>query len=189
MGLAAVLGGEAEEDDAAVAEGDVDDGGLAFEVLGAEQPAALQEVGRGVSAGDGGGLALAMGMTESGLAGWMGKMLLPLAAVPLPIVALVLVGFVVVITEFASNVAAASGIMPVVGALVAALGADPMLLALPAAFAASWGFMLPSGTGPNAIAWGTGHISLPRVLRAALMLDIAGIVLIVGVIWTISSML
>lgn len=137
----------------------------------------------------GGGLALAMGMTESGLAGWMGKMLLPLSAVPLPIVALVLVGFVVIITEFASNVAAASGIMPVVGALVAALGADPILLALPAAFAASWGFMLPSGTGPNAIAWGTGHISLPRVLRAGLMLDLAGILLIVGVIWAIAPLL
>jgi sodium-dependent dicarboxylate transporter 2/3/5 len=137
----------------------------------------------------GGGLALAMGMTESGLAGWMGKMLLPLSAVPLPIVALVLVGFVVIVTEFASNVAAASGIMPVVAALVAALGADPILLALPAAFAASWGFMLPSGTGPNAIAWATGHISLPRVLRAGLMLDLAGIVLIVGVIWAIAPLL
>jgi sodium-dependent dicarboxylate transporter 2/3/5 len=79
--------------------------------------------------------------------------------------------------------------MPVVGALVAALGADPMLLALPAAFAASWGFMLPSGTGPNAIAWATGHISLPRVLRAGLMLDLAGILLIVGVIWAIAPLL
>jgi solute carrier family 13 (sodium-dependent dicarboxylate transporter), member 2/3/5 len=137
----------------------------------------------------GGGLALAMGMTESGLAGWMGEMLLPLASVPLPIVALVLVAFVVVVTEFASNVAAASGIMPVVAALVAALGADPMLLALPAAFAASWGFMLPSGTGPNAIAWSTGHISMPRVLRAGLMLDLAGILLIVGVIWAIAPLL
>ena len=109
----------------------------------------------------GGGLALAMGMTESGLADWMGRMLLPLKAVPLPIVALVLVGFVVLVTEFASNIAAASGIMPVVGALVVALGADPILLALPAALAASWGFMLPAGTGPNALAWATGHIALP----------------------------
>ena len=44
----------------------------------------------------GGGLALAMGMTESGLAVWLGKMLLPLAAVPLIVVALVVVAFVVV---------------------------------------------------------------------------------------------
>ena len=136
----------------------------------------------------GGGLALAMGMTGSGLAAWMGQMLLPLSAVPLIILALVVVAMLVLITEFASNVAAASAIMPVVAALVAALGADPILLALPAAFASSWGFMLPSGTGPNAIAWGTGHIAMPRVLRAGLMLDIAGVFLIVGVVWTIAAL-
>lgn len=136
----------------------------------------------------GGGLALAMGMTASGLADWLGLMLLPLKSVPLPIVALVLVGFVVLVTEFASNVAAASGIMPVVGALVFALGADPILLALPAALAASWGFMLPSGTGPNAIAWATGHIAMPRVLRAGLLLDIAGVFLLVGVVWGITAL-
>ncbi len=136
----------------------------------------------------GGGLSLAMGMTESGLADWLGQMLLPLRDVPLPIVALVLVGFVIIVTEFASNIAAASGIMPVVGALVIALGADPMLLALPAALAASWGFMLPAGTGPNALAWATGHIAMPRVLKAGLLLDVAGVFLIVGVVWTIASL-
>ena len=135
----------------------------------------------------GGGLALAMGMTESGLADWLGQMLLPLRAVPLPIVALVLVGFVVIVTEFASNIAAASGIMPVVGALVLALGADPILLALPAALAASWGFMLPAGTGPNALAWSTGHIAMPRVLKAGLLLDLAGVFLMVAVVWTVAA--
>ncbi len=136
----------------------------------------------------GGGLALAMGMSASGLADWMGQMLLPLKSVPLPIVALVLVAFVIIVTEFASNVAAASGIMPVVAALVVALGADPILLALPAALAASWGFMLPSGTGPNAIAWATGHIALPRVLKAGLLLDLAGVFLLVGVIWGVAAL-
>lgn len=114
--------------------------------------------------------------------------MLPLADVPLPITALVLVAFVVVITEFASNVAAASGIMPIVAALVAALGADPILLALPAAFAASWGFMLPAGTGPNAIAWATGHVSLTRVLKAGFLVDLAGIFLIVGVVWSVAAL-
>lgn len=136
----------------------------------------------------GGGLTLAMGMSESGLADWLGQVLLPLKAVPLPVVALVLVGFVVLVTEFASNIAAASGVMPIVGALVVALGADPILLALPAALAASWGFMLPAGTGPNALAWSTGHIALPRVLKAGLLLDLAGIPLMVAVVWTIAAL-
>lgn len=137
----------------------------------------------------GGGLAMAMGMTESGLTKWMGEMLLPLAQVSLPVVALVLVAFVILVTEFASNIAAASGIMPVVAALVAALGADPILLALPAAFAATWGFMLPAGTGPNALAWATGHCSMRAMVKAGFALDVAGVFLLVGVVWAVTGLL
>ncbi|OYU35580.1 DASS family sodium-coupled anion symporter [Novosphingobium sp. PASSN1] len=137
----------------------------------------------------GGGLSLAMGMDASGLSDWLGTAMLPLRSVPLPVVALVLVGFVIIVTEFASNIAAASGIMPVVAALCGALGADPILLALPAALAASWGFMLPAGTGPNALAWGTGHIAMPRVLRAGFLLDLAGVLLIVGTVWGMAALL
>lgn len=135
----------------------------------------------------GGGLALAAGMTASGLAAWLGESLLPLAALPLWLVALAVVALVVLITEFASNVATASGIMPVVATLTVALGADPLLLALPAAMAASWGFMLPAGTGPNAIAWATGRIALPRMIVAGLVLDLAGVFLLVGTIWAVAT--
>ncbi len=137
----------------------------------------------------GGGLALAGAMGRTGLADWLGNALLPLANVPLIVVALALVAMVVLVTEFASNVATASGIIPVVGALAAALGGDPLLLALPAALAASWGFMLPAGTGPNAIAWATGRIELPRMVGAGVILDVAGIFLIVGVCWTVAGLL
>ena len=126
----------------------------------------------------GGGLALAAGMSASGLADWLGNALLPLEAFPLLLVALAVVAMVVLITEFASNVATATGIIPVIAALVVALGVDPILLAMPAALAASWGFMLPAGTGPNAIAWSTGHIRIDRMVKAGLLLDIAGIFMI-----------
>ena len=72
--------------------------------------------------------------------------------------------------------------------LVVALGADPVLLALPAAMAASWGFMLPAGTGPNAIAWATGRIRIERMVAAGALLDLAGIALIVGVVWGIAAL-
>lgn len=135
----------------------------------------------------GGGLALAQGMGASGLAEWLGNSLLPLASVPLPVMALAIVAMVIVITEFASNVATASAIMPVIASLILALGADPLLLAMPAAIAASWGFMLPAGTGPNAIAWSTGKVQLSRMINAGLQLDIAGAFLIVGVVWVVAS--
>jgi sodium-dependent dicarboxylate transporter 2/3/5 len=137
----------------------------------------------------GGGLALAAGIGESGLADWLGVALQPLRFVHPLVVVCVLVAIVIVITEFASNVAAASGIIPVVAGIIAATGIDPILLALPAAWAASWGFMLPSGTGPNAIAWATGHIALPRMLKAGLILDLAGVPLMVGVVWIIAGVI
>ena len=135
----------------------------------------------------GGGLALAAGISASGLDDWLGEALKPLAGVHPVIIALALCAIVVVVTEFASNVATASGVMPVVGGLIAATGADPALLAVSAALAASWGFMLPAGTGPNAIGWATGHISLPKMLKSGLLLDLAGIPLIVGMVWLVSQ--
>ena len=135
----------------------------------------------------GGGLALATGIEQSGLAEWMGVAMKPIAVVHPLLIAIALTAFVILVTEFASNVAAASGIMPVVAGVIAATGVDPILLALPAAFAASWGFMLPSGTGPNAIAWGTGHIALPRMLKTGLLLDLAGVPIMVGIVWAIAA--
>lgn len=137
----------------------------------------------------GGGLALAHGMQISGLAEWLGTALLPLENFPLIIVALAITAMVIVITEFASNVATASGIIPVVAALTVALGADPVLLAMPAALASSWGFMLPAGTGPNAIAWATGTIRIDRMVKAGLVLDIAGVMLIVAVVWAMAAII
>ncbi|MGZ8354424.1 MAG: SLC13 family permease, partial [Allosphingosinicella sp.] len=137
----------------------------------------------------GGGLALAAGIGESGLAEWMGVALQPLRSVHPLIVAAVLVGIVIILTEFASNVATASAAIPVVAGIIAATGIDPILLALPAAFASSWGFMLPSGTGPNAIAWATGHIALPRMLKAGVLMDLAGVPIMVGIVWGIAALL
>ena len=134
----------------------------------------------------GGGLALAGAMSRSGLSGWLAEALLPLQVFPLLLIAIGVVAMVVLVTEFASNVATASGIMPVVASLAIALGADPLLLAMPAALAASWGFMLPAGTGPNAIAWATRRIALPKMVGAGFILDVIGVFMIPLVVWAIA---
>ena len=136
----------------------------------------------------GGGLALAEGITASGLAGWLGEALRPLSTVHPLIIAAAVVALVIVITEFASNVATASGVIPVIAGLVAATGADPWFLAMAASMAASWGFMLPSGTGPNAIAWSTGHVALPKMLKSGFLIDLAGIPIIIAACWLASSL-
>lgn len=134
----------------------------------------------------GGGLALAEGITAAGLGSWLGEALRPLGGVAPILIAGVLVALVILVTEFASNVAAASGVIPVVAGLITATGADPATLAIPTALAASWGFMLPSGTGPNAIAWATGHIALPRMLKAGFLLDLCGVALIVLTVFVLA---
>lgn len=137
----------------------------------------------------GGGLALAAGMQASGLAQWLGQALLPLETVPLILMTLAVVAMIILVTEFASNVATASGIIPVVASLAAALGLgeDAVMLAMPAALAASWGFILPAGTGPNAIAWATGRLRIQRLASAGLLLDVFGALMIVGVVWGIAA--
>lgn len=137
----------------------------------------------------GGGLALASGMQASGLAAWLGENLIALQTVPLVLMALAIAAMIVLITEFASNVATASAIIPVVASLAAALGLGEgaILIAMPAALAASWGFILPAGTGPNAIAWGTGHLRIESLARAGLVLDIVGIAMIVAIVWLVAQ--
>src|SRR3546814_14336309 len=85
----------------------------------------------------GGGLGRAGAFTRTGLAVWLGERLTMLNEVPLVVMALVLTAFIILVTEFASNVASASGFMPVVAGLMIATGADPLLLAMPTAIAES----------------------------------------------------
>jgi sodium-dependent dicarboxylate transporter 2/3/5 len=85
-------------------------------------------------------------------------------------------------------------LVPLIAAVVAAWVAIPFLIPfLPKDSltdgAASWGFLLPSGTGPNAIAWATGHIALPRMLKAGFLIDLAGVPLMVGMVWLIAAVM
>jgi sodium-dependent dicarboxylate transporter 2/3/5 len=137
----------------------------------------------------GGGLALAAAMTESGLAAGLGTLLSGAADLPILLVAALVVAVIILVTEFASNVATAAGFIPVIAAVAAATGADPLLLAMPAAMAASWGFMMPAGTGPNAIAYATGRVTIPQMVKSGALLDLLGIPLIVGTCFAVAALL
>lgn len=137
----------------------------------------------------GGGLALAGAITDSGLAGWIGAELRALDGLEPIVLALVVVLVVTAVTEFASNVAAASAFMPVVAAVALQTGVAPLPLVMSAAFAASWGFMMPAGTGPNAIAYGTGRVAIGQMVRAGFWVDLLGAPLIVGVAFGVAALL
>ena len=127
----------------------------------------------------GGGLSLANGIQQTGLAVTIGKSAAAAGALPIPLVILVVTTVVVFLTELTSNTAVAAALLPVVTALAVAIGGDPMLLAVPTVLAASCGFMMPVGTPPNAMVYGTGRIRMPEMLRAGLATNVLFIVLIV----------
>ncbi len=126
----------------------------------------------------GGGLSLAAAIDKTGLAQWLGQSLAGATHLPPFVLALLLAASVCFLSEIASNTALVAALLPVLGATAKATGMDPLTLILPATLAASCGFMLPAATGPNAIAFGTGKLKSADMLRAGLLLDIAGILTI-----------
>jgi solute carrier family 13 (sodium-dependent dicarboxylate transporter), member 2/3/5 len=130
----------------------------------------------------GGGLSLARAMEVSGLAAWIGAGVSGLEALPtLALVAVVATVFLF-LTELTSNTATATMAMPILAGAGLALGIDPVLLMSTAAIASSMAFMLPVATPPNAIVFASDEITVPRMARAGLLLNVVsiGLVSLVG---------
>ncbi|MFJ5956859.1 SLC13 family permease [Paenarthrobacter sp. NPDC092416] len=88
----------------------------------------------------------------------------------------------VLISETTSNTASAAVVVPIVIPLCQAMGVDPMVPALAATFAASFGFMLPVSTPQNAIVYGSGCVPITRMIRTGIAFDVIGALLIIGII-------
>jgi sodium-dependent dicarboxylate transporter 2/3/5 len=88
---------------------------------------------------------------------------------------------VTVLSEIASNTAAAVLLMPIMAATATAAGVDPALFMVPAVLAASCGFMLPVASAPNLIAYGTGQVPARRMFREGAVLDVLGVMVLTGV--------
>lgn len=129
----------------------------------------------------GGGIALAQAFQTSGLSDKLAGSLAGLAALPLPLLLVGIVGSVVLMSEVASNTATAVLLMPILAATAKAVGVDPALFMFPAVLAASVGFMLPVATAPNAIAYGSGHVTAKNMLREGVVLDLIGVVVLSAV--------
>jgi sodium-dependent dicarboxylate transporter 2/3/5 len=92
---------------------------------------------------------------------------------------------ILLLTEVASNTATTNMALPVLAPLAVAAGSDPLPLILCVTFAASFAFMLPVSTPPNAIVYGTGRVPLPTMIRFGARMDLWGYVVLVfiGLVW------
>jgi sodium-dependent dicarboxylate transporter 2/3/5 len=126
----------------------------------------------------GGGLALAAGFSATGLDGLIANNLAFLKEINYFLIILLIVTVTILAGEFMSNTAAAALIIPVAASLAPTLSINPMFLMVPVAVATSFGFMMPVGTPPNAIAFATGHVTVSKMMRAGSIMNLIGIIVV-----------
>jgi len=89
---------------------------------------------------------------------------------------------ILMLTELTSNTATAATLLPVVAATATSLGQNPLLFLIPAALASNCSFMMPVGTPPNAIVFGSGLVTLPQMARAGFLLNVLLVPIIVALV-------
>jgi sodium-dependent dicarboxylate transporter 2/3/5 len=129
----------------------------------------------------GGGLSLGTLAESTGVARWVGEGLQASGIVRTEAgFLLIAVALTILVSEFASNTAATTLLVPVVIAVAQAGGLDPVRAALGVGLAATCGFIFPVSTPPNAIVFGTGLVPLRRMIRTGLLLDLTALVVVWG---------
>jgi sodium-dependent dicarboxylate transporter 2/3/5 len=128
----------------------------------------------------GGGLSLAGNIDGHGLAKYLGSLLDALQGAPTILVVAAVAFGILMLTELTSNTATAATFLPIAGALAISLGENPLLLLVPTALAANCSYMMPVGTPPNAIVYGSGLVPLPQMARTGMLLNILLVPLLVG---------
>ncbi|CAL68536.1 SLC13 family permease [Christiangramia forsetii] len=131
----------------------------------------------------GGGMALAKGFGDSGLAVWIGGQLTNLENLPLFLLVLVLIAAVNFLTEVTSNLATTAMLLPILASMAVALNLHPYFLMVGATLAASCAFMLPVATPPNAVVFGSGYLHIPDMIKTGIFMNILSIIILSLVVY------
>ncbi|XP_010734964.2 solute carrier family 13 member 5 [Larimichthys crocea] len=126
----------------------------------------------------GGGFALAKGSEESGLSKWLGDQMTPLQSIPPWAIAIILCLLIATFTECTSNVATATLFLPVLASMSQSIGINPLYVMVPCTLSASFAFMLPVATPPNAIVFSYGYLKVADMARTGIVMNIIGILCI-----------
>ena len=119
-----------------------------------------------------GGLTIAKAFQVSGTAEWIGNSLSLLTSLPPYLLILCICLSVTFMTEITSNTATTTLLMPILAAAGASADLPIEMLMIPAAISASCAFMLPVATAPNAIAYGTGHVTIKQMAKEGFVLNL-----------------
>ena len=135
----------------------------------------------------GGGLSLANAVSETGVDQWIGSLVSGLGGVPVFLLVAIVIVVVILLTELTSNTATTAALLPILAGAAIGLDLEPLAFAVPAALAATCAFMIPVATPPNAIVFGSGHITIVQMVRAGVWLNIIGAVLIFATAYTLAN--
>ena len=135
----------------------------------------------------GGGLSLGTILNKTGTANILGDIVFQSIQAEYLLLLIVTVALGVIMSEFSSNTASASIIIPLVlGGISALTPSQTTSIIVATAFGASFGFMLPVSTPPNAIIYGTRKLKLKEMIKTGLLFDVLGLItifLLVGLLY------
>lgn len=126
----------------------------------------------------GGGMALAAGFQETGLALWLGSQIDLLIGVSLFILVFIVIAAVNFLTEITSNLATTAMLLPILAPVAITLDVNPFTLIVATAAAASCAFMLPVATPPNAVVFGSGYLRIIDMIRSGFWMNIMSIIVL-----------
>ena len=135
----------------------------------------------------GGGLSLAAAVNINDVTAFIGAQVTGLTFLPPLLIILVIISGIVFLTELTSNTATTATLIPLLAAIAPSLGITPYALIIPATIAASCAFMLPTATPPNAIVFGSGHVSIRQMRKSGFWLNLFCIAIITSLAYTLSD--
>lgn len=127
----------------------------------------------------GGAIAMAGTLKTTGVADWMGSQLSISSDTHVLWLVTASCLMIVVISNLMSNTATITAFLPIIVALSIEFGENPLMSAIPATLVASCAFMLPIGTPPNAIVFGSNLITIPQMVRAGTVLSLVAVPFII----------
>ena len=150
-------------------------------------PYAMKKISWGTFVLLGGALTLGGMFSASGVAGWIASGLGFLKNWPPLAIIIFLCVVVSIITEAVSNFVVVAAFMPALVGLADTVNMNPMFILMAVSLSASLAFMLPSGTPPNALVFGTNYLETKDMVKAGLVVKIIGIILFPIVMFFISK--
>lgn len=133
----------------------------------------------------GGGLTLAASIEANGVSEFIGNSSRGFAGLHPLLLLLAITAMTVFLSELTSNTAQVATMVPVLSAMAPVLGMNPYVLIIACTLGASSAYMMPVGTPPNAIVFGTGLVRMPQMMKAGVWLNLAGILVIVALSWLV----